>query len=101
MGWQRAIGIDGQQGGDRHSVTGGAALELRPGTRFKSQWTLSDSSLADVDARQWAVAIERSITEPALNYLAVSRTFNESSAAFSTNNDGKGRALVVAAGEDP
>lgn len=101
VGWQREIGIDGQQGGDRNSFTAGAALELRPGTRLKSQVTLSDSSLADADARQWAVVLERSITERALVYLAFSRTFNESAAAFSTNNYGKGRALFPAAGEDP
>ena len=101
LGWQREVGIDGQRARQRNSFTLGASAEVLPRTRIKSQVTVSDSNRSNADAWQWAVSLERTITERALVYLAFSRTFNESAAAFSTNNYGKGRALFPAAGEDP
>ncbi len=101
LGWQREIGIDGQRGGDRNSFTAGASVQVLPRTRIKSQVTVSDSGVAGADARQWAISLERAIAERALVYLAWSATFNESEAAFSTNNYGKGRARFPAPGDDP
>ncbi|MCA1780037.1 MAG: porin [Xanthomonadaceae bacterium] len=101
LGWQREIGIDGQRARQRNSFTFGASAEVLPQTRIKSQVTVSDANRSDADAWQWAISTERSLGERVLIYLAFSRTFNESAAAFSTNNYGKGRALFPAAGKDP
>lgn len=101
LGWQREIGIDGKRVRQRNSFTLGASAEVLPRTRIKSQVTVSDSNRSSADAWQWTISTERSVSERVLVYLAFSRTFNESAAAFSTNNYGKGRALFPAAGEDP
>jgi len=100
-GWQNESDMGGAAGNDRDSYTLGASAKVGTSGTVKAQVAHSDGDASNSDATQWAVGYNHALNKYVTVYGAYTATDNDSAAAFSANNYGKGDAVTPLAGDDP
>ncbi|MDZ7754760.1 MAG: porin [Gammaproteobacteria bacterium] len=100
-GWQNESDMGGAAGNDRDSYTLGASAKVGTSGTVKAQVAHSDGDASNSDATQWAVGYDHALNKYVTVYGAYAATDNDSAAAFSANNYGKGDAVTPALGDDP
>ncbi len=100
-GWQSESDIGGVAGNDRDSFTVGASMTIGAKGKLKAQYADSDADAAGQDASMWALGYDHAVNKYTTLYAAYAATDNDSAAAFTANDWGKGDTVVPAAGQDP